>query len=435
MGTFGRLEAGILFSVGMNGCPSITKALNLAAFGDVVHVESGVYSTSRTSERFPLHVPPGVALVGAPGVVLDGEGQLSPTWRPMRADQSLVVLGDHSSISGFSIRNSGGHGLGTLPGARTLVEGNEICDNGEHGLFAAGARTCRVLNNTFGRNGALRLEFETQGVIRAAPGHDIFVQCMHGQANEVFVSGNRFSSPSSDAIGFGGAFDQPDGITGACFVSGNTIEHPGRFGIIVPASFSASKVELEVEITNNKIIGASRAGIFLTAAMPFVRRAIVGNMVHARINGNRIENCGEGIAAVAGNGYACDNAVVATIVGNDISGTSGSSLRLVGGAPHSSWANTGNRISCLLARNKIHNIGGAVVCGVAAVTNGAIAPTRNLVTLRVDQNDCVECAAGILVGRGGRENNVVLEGWDGPVHCVEDLLPSSVDPLSLLPKN
>ena len=75
---------------------SISTALRHAAAGDTVLVGPGRYTPSQTEEHFPLYVPPGVTLIGAgqEESIIDGEGAMHLSFRPVQAGQSLVLLGD-----------------------------------------------------------------------------------------------------------------------------------------------------------------------------------------------------------------------------------------------------------------------------------------------------------------------------------------------------
>src|SRR5262249_2774095 len=75
---------------------SITTALQQVAAGDTVMVGPGRYGPSASRERFPLYIPPRVTLAGA-GMgesVIEGEGMMALSFRPVSPEQSLVLLGD-----------------------------------------------------------------------------------------------------------------------------------------------------------------------------------------------------------------------------------------------------------------------------------------------------------------------------------------------------
>src|SRR5215813_5022901 len=115
---------------------SISAALQRAVSGDTVLVGSGRYSPSQTGERFPLYVPPGVTLagMGQNDSCIDGEGAMNISFRPVREGESLVLLGDGSVLSGFSVVNGGGNGVSNQPGARVLITRNMLRGHGQHGV-------------------------------------------------------------------------------------------------------------------------------------------------------------------------------------------------------------------------------------------------------------------------------------------------------------
>ncbi len=121
--------------------PSITAALRHANAGDTVVVGAGHYSPSQTQEQFPLYVPSGVSLLGAgqDACLIDGEGATAPSFRPVHEAQSLVLLGDHTTLSDFTIAHSGGNGIGNQLGARVHMVRNTIRSHGQHGIIVSGA--------------------------------------------------------------------------------------------------------------------------------------------------------------------------------------------------------------------------------------------------------------------------------------------------------
>ena len=90
-------------------CVTISAALRQAAAGDTVLVGRGRYAPSTTGEQFPLYVPPGVTLTGeGQGVsVIDGEGVTELSFRPVQAGQSLILLGDGTTLRDLMVANIG----------------------------------------------------------------------------------------------------------------------------------------------------------------------------------------------------------------------------------------------------------------------------------------------------------------------------------------
>ena len=91
----------------------------------------------------PFVIDHSVTLRGAPGVVLDGQGQ----------GTVVTVTGDDITLKGLEITHSGGRGdtmdagVKIVKGAdRNVVEGNRITDN-YHGVDVHGGIDCVVRNN------------------------------------------------------------------------------------------------------------------------------------------------------------------------------------------------------------------------------------------------------------------------------------------------
>src|SRR5215211_6842011 len=114
---------------------SVTQALRQAHAGDVVLVQPGEYSPTRTGEQLPLIVPAGVSLLGAARerCHIDGEGQFAPSFNPIRTDWSVLTLSDHSVIRNMTVTNGGGHGIAVPPGASATIQHCMITQHGGHG--------------------------------------------------------------------------------------------------------------------------------------------------------------------------------------------------------------------------------------------------------------------------------------------------------------
>ena len=162
----------------MAACASISAALRQAAAGDTVLVGRGRYAPSTTGEQFPLYVPPGVTLAGeGQGLsIIDGEGATDLSFRPVQAGQSLILLGDGTTLRDLTVANSGGNGVSNQPGARVLIMRNEIQQHGQHGLLLSGPQEAVVLDNHLSDNGTKQFRPVTPRPAAGRQGHHIFVQ-------------------------------------------------------------------------------------------------------------------------------------------------------------------------------------------------------------------------------------------------------------------
>src|SRR5215467_6652371 len=133
---------------------SLTQALAAVQTGDVILVEPGIYSPSHTHEVLPLTVPPGVIVEGVDqdACVIDGAGQFEPSFDPIRPDMSVVLLQDGASLSGVTVTNGGGHGVGVPLGASVVIRNCTISRHGDHGVYLSGMADavvtgCRLQDN------------------------------------------------------------------------------------------------------------------------------------------------------------------------------------------------------------------------------------------------------------------------------------------------
>ena len=169
---------------------SVTQALKDAKAGDVVLVQPGHYSPTRTGEQLPLVVPAGVAVVGAApaSCCIDGEGQFAPSFNPIRTDLSVLVLNDHSSISHLTITNGGGHGVAVPPGVSASVQHCTISHHGDHGVYLCGVTEAVVTQCEFFSNGQQRFEPSLPRGVGARQGHHVFAEARAGQRNHIVIS-------------------------------------------------------------------------------------------------------------------------------------------------------------------------------------------------------------------------------------------------------
>ncbi len=408
---------------------SIQGALALAVEGDTVLVGEGRYSPSSTGEKFPLYVPPGVALVGAgTGVTtLDGEGAQSVSWRPMREEQSLVLLGNNSTLCGFTVQNSGGHGVGVQPGARALIADNEIQQNGEHGILVVGPEEVVIQRNVMLDNGTRRYSVPVFRVTPVQPGHHIFVCCKGGMKNRVVINDNTLKSPFADAIAFVALPDEPDGVVGQAYVSNNTIERCGRFGMIIAGSFGPSGGRLSVDVRRNVFRESARSGLLAVAACPLLEQHVRDTRLSVTLADNVFRDNNDGLTLWGGFGPSDDNCLDAVVLRNVISGSKGHAIRLISGFGHPVHEAHGNLVRAVIARNTVEGGGTAVpILAQGATYEGKEGrASANQIILEMAENTLPERGdqKPLTLNDGPQGNSATLKGPGQPHARIEGLIP------------
>jgi hypothetical protein len=392
---------------------SISKALLQAVSGDTVLVGPGRYSPSQTAERFPLYVPPGVTLAGtAQGeCTIDGEGAMDISFRPVREEQSLVLLGDTSVLSGFAVVNSGGNGISNQPGAHVLIARNEIRGHGQHGVLISGPQEAIIKDNIFLDNGSKRFSPLTPRGIHGRQGHHIFVQGRAGAENRVIIIDNTMTRAYADGIALVVFFDEPDGVTMHISVMNNLIEQSERRGLTIAASFSAGGHQAMIDVRRNIIRDNTENAIVARAAQPLAPTVIRDNYLCLQIFDNECRNSGEGIALFGGFGPAEDNQLDATVMGNLITGMKGHAVRVIGGIGFHGHAALDNRVRALISRNCVEGVEGVPIFIQGGVSEGQEEATGNEVLADVHGNELSAVAgmSSIVVNDGLLGNAVHLE--------------------------
>jgi nitrous oxidase accessory protein len=127
--------------VGSRALPTIREALNLAAPGDTVLVESGTYKEKNLLISKPVYLKG----IGTP--VLDGEGQY----------EIISVKSDGVTIEGFLLRNSGFSSWNDIAGIkiynarRVTIRSNRL-ENTYFGIFSLNSVNCSIINNQLQSN-------------------------------------------------------------------------------------------------------------------------------------------------------------------------------------------------------------------------------------------------------------------------------------------
>jgi hypothetical protein len=406
---------------------SISTALRHAAAGDTVLVGPGRYAPSQTEEHFPLYVPPGVTLLGAgqEDSIIDGEGAMELSFRPVQAGQSLVLLGDGSAVSDLTIMGSGGNGLGTQPGARVCIMRNTIRQHGQHGIIVSGPQEAVITDNRFLDNGTRQFRPETPRPAAGRQGHHIFVQGQGGAANRVIIADNTMQGAFADAMALVVFFDEPDAVGMHVSVLRNQIAQSQRRGLTIAGSFGPSHTRVTVDIQHNVIRDSAAQAIAAQAARPLALQLLRQCVLNVQIIGNECVQNGGGIALFGGFGPAEDNLLTSTIVGNRLTGIQGHALRLIGGIGFGGYGAYRNRVQAIISRNHVEDVRHTPMFLQGGSAEGQEEATGNAVFAQLRDNTWPTSAAPppLLLNDGLPGNTVVLAD-PAPAHArVADVMP------------
>lgn len=398
---------------------TISTALRQAARGDTVFVAPGRYSPSQTGEEFPLYVPPDVSLLGAgrDDTIIDGEDAMACSFRPVREGQSLLLLGDDSTLHGFTVLGSGGNGIGNQPGARCQVLRNTIRQHGQHGIILSGPHEAIVQDNIFINNGTKRFSPVTPRPASARQGHHIFVQGKSGAANRVSISDNTMTTAFADGIAVVVFFDEGDGVQMHVRIFNNTIEQSERRGLTIAGAFGLCHSRVTIDVQHNLIRDNGALAIGAQAARPLVTQVLRDNVLRLRLIENACHNNGDGILLAGGFGPAEDNWLEATVVQNHITGASRYGVRILGGIGMGGYAAHNNRVSAVLSGNHIANAGGVPLLFQGGASEGQEDATGNAVMVQMGDNVLTTAAPQpALVLNDGLPKNTVQVAGTVPEH-------------------
>jgi parallel beta helix pectate lyase-like protein len=367
---------------------SISAGLLQAVSGDTVLVSAGCYSPSQTGERFPLYVPPGVTLagMGQSDSIIDGEGGMEVSFRPVRAEQSLVLLDDASTLSGFAVLNSGGNGVSHQPGARVLITRNEIRRHGQHGILVSGPQEAVIKDNIFVDNGTKRFSPLTPRGVYGRQGHHVFVQGKGGANNRVIIVDNTMTRAYADGIAMVVFFDEPAGVSMQVSVLNNLIEQSERRGLTIAASFSSPRHRVMVDVRRNVLRDNTDYAMVAGAARPLTATLIRKSHLSLQVFDNECRHSTGGIALFGAFGPAEANRLDATIVGNLISGVQGHAVRVIGGIGYRGHAASENRVRAIISRNFVEDTAGIPIFIQGGVSEGQEEATGNQVLAQVNDN-------------------------------------------------
>jgi hypothetical protein len=367
---------------------SISAGLLQAVNGDTVLVSAGRYSPSQTGERFPLYVPPGVTLagMGQSDSIIDGEGAMDLSFRPVREGESLVLLGDASTLSGFAVVNGGGNGVSNQPGARVLITRNEIGRHGQHGILISGPREAVIKDNILLDNGTQRFSPMTPRGVSGRQGHHVFVQGKGEVNNRVIIVDNTMTGAYADGIAMVVFFDEPAGVSMQVSVMNNLIEQSERRGLTIAASFSSPHHRVMIDVRRNVMRDNAEYALVAGAARPLAVSLISDSNLRLQVFDNECWNSAEGIALFGGFGPAEGNQLDATIIGNLISGVKGHAVRVIGGVGYHGHAAYANRVRALISRNRVENAAGIPIFIQGGVAEAQEEATDNEVLAQVHDN-------------------------------------------------
>jgi Right handed beta helix region len=392
---------------------SISAGLLQAISGDTVLVSAGRYSPSQTGERFPLYVPPGVTLagMGQSDSIIDGEGAMDLSFRPVREGESLVLLGDASTLSGFAVINGGGNGVSNQPGARVLITRNEISRHGQHGILISGPQEAVIKDNIFLDNGTKRFAPMTPRGVSGRQGHHVFVQGKGGVNNRVIIVDNTMTGAYADGIAMVVLFDEPAGVSMHVSVMNNLIEQSARRGLTIAASFSSSHHRVMIDVRRNVMRNNAEYALVAGAARPLATSLISDSHLRLQVVDNECWNSAEGIALFGGYGPAEGNQLDATVIGNLISGVKGHAVRIIGGVGYRGHAVYANRVRALISRNRVENAAGIPIFIQGGVAEAQEEATDNEVLAQVHDNTLPTVAGkpSIVINDGLLGNVVHLE--------------------------
>ncbi len=385
---------------------SLTQAFTMATADDIVLVGPGVYSPTCTHETLPLTVPTGVAVEGVDqeACVIDGDGQFEPSFNPIRPDMSVVQLSDRTSLSGVTVINGGGHGVGVPLGASVVIRNCTISQHGDHGVYVSGAAEAYVSGCRFQQNGLKRFEPSLPRGVGARQGHHIFAEAKHGQGNRLIATDNVMRGCFADGIAFICFFPEPDEVSFSATILRNTIEDSERGGLLFSCSFGPARNRYRILAADNILRGNKQMGASILTAIPLAERVPHHNRVDAVLAGNAISGSPLGIFVQGAVGETHHNECHVTIDRNRISSCTKNAIRLVGGVGIIDVTTNENTLHAVVSRNFV---AGSLPAIVAQGAGGAGSQHNNRVQVRfLDNHVEAPQEQSLLVCDGTADNHV-----------------------------
>ena len=406
--------------------PSLSRALAMAQAGDVLLVGPGVYAPSRTGEVLPLRIPLGVAVegAGADRCTVDGEGQLVPSFGPIRPDLAVVVLGDASSLSGVEVTNGGGHGIGAPPGISTTVRDCAITRHRDHGIYLCGVDQAQIVGCTFRDNGLAQFRPTLpRGTGSPQQGHQIFAEARHGQRNRLLIADNAMRGCFADGVAFVCFAPEPDGVVFEATIVRNTIEASGRGGLLFACSFGPSGNHQRIVAAGNILRDNQQYGIQAVVASPHADPVPSDNRLDALFAANEIVGSPIGIFVRGAGGECHHNVGEIAIDRNTITPRDRHAIRIVGAIGVSGVRTADNVLRVVLSRNVLAGSASSVAVQGAASIPGSEAQD-NLVALRLIENEvAAPPERAFVVSDGAAGNRVEVDaGSQAYARSDDDLL-------------
>src|SRR3989442_800584 len=365
---------------------SLTRALNAARVGDIVLVGPGSYSPTHTGETLPLRIPAGVAVEGAGKDVclIDGEGLFEPSFNPIQADLSVVVLEDGASLGNVAVTNGGGHGIGVPLGGSATIRNCAVSRHGDHGVLLCGVAEVLITGCVFQDSGRKRCDPALPRGTGARQGHHIFAEARHGQRNRLLITDNTLRGCFADGIAFICFFPEADGVSFSASIVRNTIEESERGGLLFSCSFGPSHNRLRLVATDNILRGNKQVGISVLTAVPLADKVPQHNLLTALFAENDITASPIGIQVQGAVSESHQNVCQVAIDRNRFSNWSKNAVRLVGAIGVNGVETRGNSLQAVVSRNVIRG-------GVPAVAGrrggGARNPPQHPGRRRLFKND------------------------------------------------
>lgn len=404
---------------------SLTRALSAARAGDVLLVGPGTYSPAQTGETLPLRIPPGVTVEGAGKdvCVIDGAGLFEPSFNPIRPDLAAVVLDDGASLSGVTVTNGGGHGIGVPSGAAATIRNCLVSRHGDHGVFLCGVAEAVITGCVFRDNGLQRFAPALPRGPGARQGHHIFAEARHGQRNRLLITDNTMRGCFADGLAFICFFPEADGVAFSALVARNTIEESERGGLLFSGSFGPSRNHLQIVAVDNILRNNKQFGVSVLTAIPLTDRTPQENVVTALMTGNDIAASPIGVLIQGAVGESHRNMCHVTVDRNRIAACSKNAVRLAAAMGVDGVETRENSLRAVVSRNVI--TGGAAAVAVQGAGGTATSDCRqNVVTVRLLNNELDAPEEQAIVVSDGRAGNrvAVAEGSQAVTRTDEDLL-------------